>query len=105
MSVVLTTLWTGAAVLLSIALFLTVFRLVAGPGTLDRLVSLDTFAAVCQCGIGVYIAWTRDTTPASAIVALALIGFLGSVAVTRFRVPDENVSAPTGAEDEEGTAR
>ena len=38
-------------------------------------------------------------------VALALIGFLGSVAVTRFRVPDENVSAPTGAEDEEGTAR
>ena len=89
MSVVLTTLWTGAAVLLSIALFLTVFRLVAGPGTLDRLVSLDTFSAVGQCTIGLYIAWTRDTTPAAAMVALALIAFIGSVSVARFRVPDD----------------
>ena len=81
-------LWSGAVVALGVALFLTVVRLLAGPSTLDRLISLDMLAAVAQCGIGVYIAWTRDTTPAAALVALALVAFLGSVSVARFRVHD-----------------
>ena len=79
----------GAVVVLGIALFLTVVRLLAGPSTLDRLVSLDMLSATAQCGIGVYIAWTRDTTPAAALVALALVAFLGSVSVARFRVDDD----------------
>ena len=82
-------LWAGAVVVLGIALFLTVVRLLAGPSTLDRLVSLDMLSATAQCGIGVYIAWTRDTTPAAALVALALVAFLGSVSVARFRVNDD----------------
>lgn len=82
-------LWSGAVIALGVALFLAVIRMLAGPSTLDRLVSLDMLAAIAQCGIGVYIAWTKDTTPAAALVALALVAFLGSVSVARFRVDDD----------------
>ncbi len=83
-----TLLWSAAVLALGFALFLTVIRLLAGPSTLDRIVSLDTLTATAQCGIAAYIAWTRDTTPAAALVALALVAFLGSVSVARFRVTD-----------------
>ena len=86
-------LWTLAIIALTAALALTMIRLVAGPNTLDRLISLDTLVAVAQGGLGVYIAWTRDTTPVAALVALALVAFLGSVSVARFRVSD-NVGSP-----------
>ncbi|MBB1021042.1 cation:proton antiporter [Dietzia sp. E1] len=89
-------LWILAIIALTAAMFTTMIRLVGGPGTLDRLISLDTLVAVAQGGIGVYIAWTKDTTPAAALVALALVAFLGSVSVARFRVRD-NVGTPEEA--------
>lgn len=81
-------LWGLSVIMLTAALFTAMVRLVGGPGTLDRLISLDMVAAVAQCGLGVYIAWTKDTTAAAALVALALVAFLGSVSVARFRVAD-----------------
>lgn len=89
-------LWILAIIALTAALFVTMIRLVGGPSTLDRLISLDTMVAVAQGGIAVYIAWTKDTTPAAALVALALVAFLGSVSVARFRVSD-NVGTPEEA--------
>lgn len=89
-------LWGLAILALTVALFLTVIRLVGGPNTLDRLISLDMLVAVAQGGIGIYIAWSQDTTPAAALVALALVAFLGSVSVARFRVSD-TVGSPEEA--------
>lgn len=99
-------LWCGAVAALAIALFLAMIRLLGGPDTLDRLISLDMLVAIAQCGLGVYIAWTADTTPAAALVALALVAFLGSVSVARYRVsddvdravppPDSGYSGPSG---------
>ncbi|MCT2273760.1 monovalent cation/H+ antiporter complex subunit F [Dietzia cinnamea] len=89
-------LWILAIIALTAALFVTMIRLVGGPNTLDRLISLDMLVAVAQGGIAVYIAWTKDTTPAAALVALALVAFLGSVSVARFRVSD-NVGTPEEA--------
>ena len=45
------TVWTISAVMLIAAIAITMFRLLAGPGTLDRLVALDTFVAVTMCSI------------------------------------------------------
>ena len=81
-------LWTIAAVMLVAAAAITVFRLLAGPGTLDRLVALDTFVAVTMCGIGTWAAYSLDTTATYSLTALALITFVGSVSVARFRVRD-----------------
>lgn len=89
-------LWVLSVIMLTAALFTAMVRLVGGPGTLDRLISLDMVVAVAQGGLAVYIAWTQDTTPAAALVALALVAFLGSVSVARFRIGD-HVGVPEEA--------
>jgi len=77
--------WIAAAVMLTIAAGVTMIRLLAGPSTLDRLVALDTLVAVTMCGIVTY-----------SMAALALISFVGSVSVARFRVPDIDTSGSDG---------
>ena len=75
------TVWTIAAVMLTAAAAITMYRLLAGPGTLDRLVALDTFIAVMMCAIGTWAAYSLDTTVTYSLTALALISFVGTVAV------------------------
>jgi multicomponent Na+:H+ antiporter subunit F len=82
------TVWVIAAVMLIAAGVITMFRLLAGPSTLDRLVALDTVVAVTMCSIGTWAAFSLDTTVTYSLAALALISFVGSVSVARFRVPD-----------------
>ncbi|AEF34918.1 MULTISPECIES: monovalent cation/H+ antiporter complex subunit F [Mycobacteriaceae] len=84
----MTVIWGTAGVLLGFAAVITMYRLLAGPSTLDRLVALDTLAAMTMCGIGIWAAVSRDTTVTYSLAALALVGFIGSVSVARFRVPD-----------------
>ena len=86
--------WIIAAVMLSAAAAVTMFRLLAGPSTLDRLVALDTFVAVSMCAIGTWAAFSLDTTVTYSLTALALISFVGSVSVARFRVRDEMPAGP-----------
>jgi multicomponent Na+:H+ antiporter subunit F len=81
--------WMIAAVMLVAAAALTTFRILAGPNTLDRLVGLDTIVAVAMCGLGTWAAFSLDSTVVYGITALSLISFVGSVSVTRFRVPDK----------------
>ena len=82
------TVWIVAAVLLTAAAATTMFRILGGPSTLDRLVALDTLVAVTMCAIGTWAAFSRDSTVTYSLTALALISFVGSVSVARFRVPD-----------------
>ncbi len=84
----MTWVWAAAAVMLSAAAFATMFRMMLGPSTLDRLVALDTLVAVTLCAIGTWAAYSLDTTVTYSLTALALITFVGSVSVARFRVPD-----------------
>ena len=84
----MTIVWIIAAVMLTAAAVVTMFRLLAGPSTLDRLVALDTLVAVTMCAIGTWAAFSLDTTVTYGLTALALISFVGSVSVARFRVPD-----------------
>ena len=46
----MSTVWIIAAVMLSAAAAVTMYRILAGPSTLDRLVALDTLVAVTMCG-------------------------------------------------------
>ena len=65
------TVWVVAAVMLVLAAGITMFRLLAGPSTLDRLVGLDTLIAVTMCGVGTWAAYSLDTTVTYSLVALA----------------------------------
>jgi multicomponent Na+:H+ antiporter subunit F len=80
--------WIVAAVMLTASAAITMFRILAGPSTLDRLVALDTFVAVTMCAIGTWAAFSLDTTVTYSLTALALMSFVGSVSVARFRVRD-----------------
>ena len=90
----MTTIWIIAAVMLSAAATITMFRVLAGPSTLDRLVALDTLIAVTMCAVGTWAAYSLDTTVTYSLSALALITFVGSVSVARFRVPDTDRPRP-----------
>lgn len=78
-----------AGSLLIAAAMITSYRVLAGPSTLDRVVGIDSLMAIAAAGLAVYAAYSDDTTVIPAIVALALVGFLGSAAVSRFRVRDD----------------
>ncbi|MFD4457309.1 monovalent cation/H+ antiporter complex subunit F [Nocardia sp. NPDC058480] len=78
-----------AGILLTAAAVITSYRVLAGPSTLDRVVGIDSLMAIAASGLAVWAAYSDDTTVIPAIVALALVGFLGSAAVTRFRVRDD----------------
>ncbi|GJF08529.1 cation:proton antiporter [Mycolicibacterium cyprinidarum] len=80
--------WVIAGAMLAAAAVATMVRMLMGPSTLDRLVALDTLVAVTMCAIGIWAAFSLDTTATYSLTALALITFVGSVSVARFRVPD-----------------
>ena len=96
--------WIAASIMLVLAAGTTMFRLLAGPSTLDRLVALDTLIAVTMCGVGTWAAFSLDTTVTYSLVALALISFVGSVSIARFRVRDaQRLAVDRGAVTEWGS--
>ena len=96
------TVWVAAGVMLAAAAIITMYRWLAGPGTLDRLVALDTFVAVTMCAIGTWAAYSLDSTVTYSLTALALISFVGSVSVARFRVRDDDLSRVRDSDRGEG---
>ena len=42
-----------------------------------------------MCGLAVWAAYSGDTTVVPGVVALALLSFVGSIAIARFRVRDD----------------
>ncbi|MDO4929372.1 MAG: monovalent cation/H+ antiporter complex subunit F [Corynebacterium sp.] len=73
----------------AVSFVLTIYRVVAGPNSLDRLVGLDGVTAMMQCSLAVYICWSLDTTISNAMLVVALLGFISTVSVARFRKMDQ----------------
>lgn len=72
------------AALLGLTGVLCLVRIVRGPTMLDRTVAADVFVAACVGAIGVEAAINRHSTTLPILVALALVAFLGSVAIARY---------------------
>ncbi|MFE2865421.1 monovalent cation/H+ antiporter complex subunit F [Embleya sp. NPDC059259] len=71
-------------VLLGAAAVLALVRLVRGPSTLDRAVAVDMLLAVMLAAVAAEATLNRHTTTVPVLLALALVGFLGSVSIVRF---------------------
>ncbi len=69
--------------LLSVAGVLAAYRVVTGPGILDRMVGSDTFVVMVMCGLLADMAYHRHTRTLPVVLVLAMLGFVGSVAVAR----------------------
>lgn len=70
--------------LLGIALFLALGRLVRGPSLPDRVVALDLIAALTVGIIGTYSIGTNQQVFLDVAIVLALIAFLGTVAFAQY---------------------
>lgn len=77
-----------AEVFFFMAFLLTTWRILVGPNSLDRVLGLDGMIAMIQCALAVYICWSLDTTVSSAMLVVALLGFISSISVARFRKRD-----------------
>jgi len=75
---------TAALGVLSLALLLTVVRVVIGPTLPDRVMALDMLVAVAIGFIAVLGIRTGQTLYADIAIALGLVGFLATVAFARF---------------------
>ena len=69
---------------LSVAAVLCVVRLVLGPTVPDRIIALDALLYVVVSGIAVGAAATGDSAFLAVLVAVALLGFVGTTTVARF---------------------
>ena len=66
-----------------ISFALTVFRLLRGPTLADRVVALDMLALLGIGFIGIVALSTQDYSYLDVAIALALVGFLATVAFAR----------------------
>ena len=66
------------------SLALTVFRLIRGPSLADRVVALDMLALLGIAIIGVVAVATEEYAYLDVSIALALVGFLATVAFARY---------------------
>ena len=75
---------TYAFGVLSLALLLCVYRVIAGPTLPDRVLALDTLVAVAIGLIGAIGIHTGFALYVDIAIALGLVGFLATVAFARF---------------------
>ncbi|MFC9974162.1 monovalent cation/H+ antiporter complex subunit F [Spirillospora sp. NPDC127200] len=75
-----------AGLMLGVAAALTLARLVRGPTMLDRALALDVLVAVIMAGLGVEAIGRDDPWVLPILLALSVVGFVGSVAIARFMV-------------------
>ena len=75
---------TVAFVLLGLAMIGTVVRIIIGPSLADRILGLDTLTVLAVGLIGVFSVRTGLHLYADIAVAIALVGFLSTVAFARY---------------------
>lgn len=76
------------AIAFATSFILTAFRILAGPNSMDRMLGLDGLTAMLQCALATYICYSLDTTVSNAMIVVALLGFIATVSVARFRKKD-----------------
>ena len=77
-----------AGVFLAIGFLVLAWRVIVGPDSMDRVLGNDAITASLQCMLALYICWTLDTTVVNVMMVIALLGFIASLSVARFRKRD-----------------
>ncbi len=80
-----------AAAFLVAAAVLTLWRMAAGPTSIDRIISADVMVAVVIATVGIYSVIAGNSTGLPILLGLSLIGFTGAVGVARLIASSEGV--------------
>ena len=78
------TVTTICFVLLGLAMCAALARVIRGPSLADRILGLDTITVLAVGVIGVFAVRTGLSLYADIAIAVALVGFLSTVAFARF---------------------
>ncbi len=73
----------AAFVLLTLAGFAFLFRLVIGPSVADRVVALDGLLMVVMCGILVDVAEGSAVVSIDTVLVVSLVAFIGTGVLAR----------------------
>ena len=95
----MTIIHIAATTMLGAAAALSLVRLYRGPSSLDRILAIDVLLVVLIAGVALESVWNRHETNLPLLMILALVNFVGGVAVTRLLsrdTDDENVGAEEG---------
>ena len=76
----------AALVMVAVALFIVLVRVVQGPTLPDRVVAVDLIGTSSVCLMAVATAASGQSAFLDAAVVIALLGFLGTVAYARYAV-------------------
>jgi len=88
-----------ALVLLAAGMLLAGFRLVRGPDAADRIVALDLISVLVVAFLAALAVRTGEAAVLDVAIAYALVAFLGTVALARWR---ERKAMMTGREPPAG---
>ena len=80
---------TGAQVMLGLAMMCAAYRMVAGPRAQDRVLGLDTFFTNSMLLLLTFGIQTGRTLYFESAITDALLGFVGTVALSKFLMRGE----------------
>ncbi|MFZ3415865.1 monovalent cation/H+ antiporter complex subunit F [Arthrobacter sp. 3Tela_A] len=72
------------SVMLAVSAAGAIFRIVRGPSILDRVLAADVLLAIVGGALVVDMVVNRNLNYLALLIAISLIGFIGSVTVARF---------------------
>ncbi|GGM50756.1 hypothetical protein GCM10012275_22010 [Longimycelium tulufanense] len=75
--------------LLAISAFVVMVRLLRGPGALDRIIAVDLLVVLLVAGVAVATAMEGHGAYVPLLVAVALLGFVGSASAARLATIQE----------------
>lgn len=76
-------LWICATIL-SVSAFLAIIRLVKGPSILERVIATDVLLLIVSAALCVEMTVNRHTNNLVFVLLACLVGFIGSVTVSRY---------------------
>ncbi len=78
------TVTTICFVLLGLAMLGAIVRIIRGPTLADRILGLDTITVLAVGTIGLFAVASGQTLYADIAIAVALVGFLSTIAFSRY---------------------
>lgn len=76
---------------------LTVIKLIRGPSVLNRALASDLLVSTIVCAVGAEMVLSRHSWSLPLLISLALLSFVGTVAVSRFVARDRDEDSAAAA--------
>ncbi|MEL4358897.1 MULTISPECIES: monovalent cation/H+ antiporter complex subunit F [unclassified Luteococcus] len=81
-------IYWASGIMLTVAALLALVRMVVGPTVLNRALANDVLVAVIVCVLGLEAVITDDTSTLPILITVSLLGFVSTVAISRFVARD-----------------